>query len=146
MMGFSTTLWEWYGQDDYKRVLAVCEAIPALEFLALTSDMQQKTIPDCPACETWSQMIFPLDEVLSVCGSALPAQINSRLRDIWERCNSLSEAALQCHDRLIFDHDEWRPIRTASAELLDLMELLDINPFLDDLLLDCRNLTRGIKR
>ncbi|WP_259696436.1 hypothetical protein [Pseudomonas brassicacearum] len=146
MMGFSTTLWEWYGQDEYKRVLAVCEAIPALEFLALTSDMQQKTIPDCPACEAWSEMILPLNEVLSICGSALPAQINTRLQDIWERCNSLTEAAFHCHDQLIFDHDEWRPIRTASSELLDLMESLEINPFLDDLLLDCRNLARGIKR
>ncbi|MDK1399109.1 hypothetical protein [Pseudomonas protegens] len=25
-MGFSTTVWEWYGQDEYKRVLAVGEA------------------------------------------------------------------------------------------------------------------------
>ncbi|WP_225930135.1 hypothetical protein [Pseudomonas botevensis] len=145
-MGFATTLWEWYGQDEHKRVLAVCEAFPALEFLALTSDIQKKTIPDCPACETWSQMILPLNEVLTVCGSALPAQINTRLRDLWERCNSLTEAAFYCHDRLIFEHDEWRAIRTAAAELLDLMELQDINPFLDDLLLDCGNVARGIKR
>lgn len=145
-MSFSTTLWEWYGQDEYKRILAVCEAVPALEFLALTSDMQQKTIPDCPACETWSQMILPLNEVLSVCGNALPVQIDTRLRGIWERCNSLTEVAFHCHDRLIFDHDEWRPIRTASAELLDLMALSDIDPFLDDLLLDCRNLAHEVKR
>lgn len=145
-MGFSTILWEWYGQDEYKRILAVCDAIPALEFLALNSDMQQTIIPDCPACETWSMMILPLNEVFLACGSALPAQINIRLRDIWERCNSLTEAAFHCHDRLIFDHDEWRSIRTASAELLDLMELGNISPFLDDLQLDCRNLARGVKR
>lgn len=145
-MGFSTTLWEWYGQDEYKRVLAVCEAIPALEFLALTSVLQQKTIPDCPACEAWSAMILPLNEVLSICGSALPAQIKTRLQDIWALCNSLTEAAFHCHDPLIFDHHEWQPIRTAAAELLDLMESLEITPFLDDLLLDCWNVARGIKR
>ncbi|VVP66112.1 hypothetical protein [Pseudomonas fluorescens] len=145
-MGFSTTLWEWYGQDEYQRVLVVCEAIPALEFLALTSDKQQRTIPDCPACEVWSEMILPLNEVLSVCGSALPEVIKARLQGICERCNSLTEAAFHCHDQLIFDHDEWRPIRMAAAELLDLMESLEINPFLDDLQLDCRNVARGIKR
>ncbi|WP_434568825.1 hypothetical protein [Pseudomonas sp. Z3-8] len=146
MMGFSTTLWEWYGQDEYKRVVAVCEAIPALEFLALTSDMQQETIPECPACEAWSGMILPLSEVLSICGSVLPEEIKTRLQGIWKRCNSLTEAAFHCHDRLIFDHDEWQPIRTAAIELLDLMDSLAIKPFLDDLLLDCINLTRGIKR
>jgi hypothetical protein len=45
MMGFSTTLWEWYGQHEYKRILAVCEAIPALQFLALTPDSQRSAIP-----------------------------------------------------------------------------------------------------
>src|SRR3979490_625503 len=144
MMGFSTTLWEWYGQDEYKRVLAVCYAIPALEFLALTSDLQQRTIPDCPAFETWSELILPLNEVLSI--SALPAEIKTRLQDIWALCNSLTEAAFHCHDPLIFDHDGWRPIRTVAAELLDLMGSLEINPFLDDLLLDCRNVARGVTR
>ncbi|WP_191486791.1 hypothetical protein [Pseudomonas sp. FEN] len=45
----------------------------ALEFLALTTDMQQRAIPDCPACDAWSEMMLPLNEVLSTCGSALPA-------------------------------------------------------------------------
>jgi hypothetical protein len=76
-MGFSTALWEWYGQDEYKRVLAVCEAIPALESLAMTSDLQQRTIPDYPACEAWSEIILPLNEVLLI--NALPAEIKTRL-------------------------------------------------------------------
>jgi hypothetical protein len=94
--------------------------------------MQQETIPDSPACETWSEIFLPLKEVLSICGCALSAQINDWRQDIQEQCNSLTEAALHRHDRLIFDHDDWRPIRTASAELLGLMEAQDINPFLDD--------------
>ncbi|PQP06417.1 hypothetical protein C5612_01240 [Pseudomonas frederiksbergensis] len=145
-MGFSTTLWEWYGQDEYKRVLAVCEAIPALQFLALTPDLQRRAIPYCPACEAWSEMMLPLNEVLSICGNALPTEIRKRLQGIWELCNSLTEAAFHCDDWFIFDHDEWWPIRTAAVELVGLMELLEINPFLDDLLLDCRNAVRGIKR
>lgn len=141
-MGFSATLWEWYGQSEYTRVLAVCEVFQALEFLAQVSDTQQRTIPDCPACEVWSGMIHPVKEVLSICGSALPEDIKTRLGSISERCESFSEAAFRCHDRLIFDHDEWMPIRTLSAELLALMELTEIYPFLDELLLDCRKLAR----
>ncbi len=145
-MGFSTTLWEWYGQDEYKRILAVCEAIPALQFLALTPDLQRSAIPYCPACEAWSEMMLPLNEVLSICGNALPTEIRTRLQGIWELCNSLTKAAFHCDDWFIFDHDEWWPIRTAAEELVGLMELLEINPFLNDLLLDCRNAVRGIKR
>ena len=59
-MGFSTTVWEWYGQDEYKRVLAVGEAIDALGFLALDAKAQQASIPDCPACEAWSMAMLPL--------------------------------------------------------------------------------------
>ncbi|MPQ71642.1 MULTISPECIES: hypothetical protein [unclassified Pseudomonas] len=145
-MGFSTTLWEWYGQDEYERVLVLCEAIPALEFLALTADLQQRAIPDCPACEVWSEMMLPLNEVLSTCGSVLPEQIRTCLERLWKLCNGLTEVAFHCHDRLMFDHDEWWPIRTAAQELLDLIESLEINPFLDDLLLGCRNAVRGVKR
>lgn len=145
-MGFSATLWEWYGQDEYKRVLVVCEAIPALHFLALTPDSQRSAIPYCPACEAWSEMMLPLNEVLSICGNALPTEIRTQLQGIWELCNSLTEAAFHCDDWFIFDHDEWWPIRTAAEELVGLMELLEINPFLDDLLLDCRNAVRGTKR
>lgn len=42
-MGFATTLWEWYGQGEFKRVIAVCEAFPALEFLAMSADEQRRS-------------------------------------------------------------------------------------------------------
>jgi hypothetical protein len=91
-------------------------------------------------------MILPLNEVLSICGNALPTEIRTRLQGIWKLCDSLTEASFHCDDWFIFDHDEWWPIRTAAEELVSLMELLEINPFRDDLLLDCRNAVRGIKR
>jgi hypothetical protein len=91
-------------------------------------------------------MMLPLNEVLSICGNELPTEIRTRLQGIWELCNSLTEVAFHCDDWFIFDHEEWSPIRTAAEELVGLMELLEINPFLDDLLIDCRNASRGIKR
>lgn len=60
-MEFSTTVWEWHGQDEYKRILAVCEAIPALTFLAMSADEQRNAIPYCPACEAWSETMLPLN-------------------------------------------------------------------------------------
>ncbi len=145
-MSFSATLWAWYGQDEHKRVLAVCEAILALEFLALTADKQQTTIPDCPACEAWSGMVLPLNEALAICSSHLPVNVKTGLQNIWELCINLSEAAFHCNDRTIFDHSEWSLIRTAAGELLGLMEAPEIHPFMDELLLDCRNAACGIRR
>ena len=45
LVEFSTTLWVWYGPDEYKRVLAVCEAIAGLTFLAMNADAQRDAIP-----------------------------------------------------------------------------------------------------
>ena len=56
----SASLWEWYGQDEHKRVLVLCEAIVALEFLAKSADEQMAFIPDCAACEAWYSMVTPL--------------------------------------------------------------------------------------
>ncbi|WP_460110037.1 hypothetical protein [Pseudomonas sp. S3_H04] len=139
-MGFSSTLWAWYGQNEYKQVLAACEVIEALGFLAQPSDIQQTTIPDCPACEVWSEMILPIEKLLSICRRGLPEDVKSRLEDIWQRCNSLTEAAFHCHERLIFEHEEWMPIRTRATELMALMESSEIHPFLGDLQLDCKKL------
>ena len=53
-MGFAATLWEWYGQGEFKLALAVREAFPALEFLAMSANQQREAIPDCPACVVYS--------------------------------------------------------------------------------------------
>ncbi|WP_095131804.1 hypothetical protein [Pseudomonas sp. Irchel s3h14] len=145
-MEFSTTLWEWYGQDEYKRVLAVCEAIPGLTFLAMNADAQRDAIPYCPACEAWSETMLPLNEALTVCGAAMPCEVRTGLQQVWDLCNSLPETAFHCDDWWIFDQYEWQPLREAAEQALDLVEAVKIAPYLDELILDCRNAVRGLKR
>ncbi|AZE73145.1 hypothetical protein C4K00_2917 [Pseudomonas synxantha] len=142
-MGFATTFWEWYGQGEYRRVLTACEAFPALEFLAMSADEQRQTIPDCPACEAWSMSMLPLNETLAVCGNALPCDVVRGLQNLWQLCDGLSEEAFRCDDRLIFDHQDWQPIRDSATNLLGLMEHPEISPFLNDLAVDCHNEVNG---
>ncbi|UII69741.1 hypothetical protein LVW35_18920 [Pseudomonas sp. HN11] len=106
-MDFATTLWEWYGEGEYKRVLAVCEAFPALEFLAMSADAQQKTIPDCPACEAWSMTMLPLSDTLVACGNAMPSELRRGLESLWKLCNGLSE------DPICLTADDKRQIEPA---------------------------------
>jgi hypothetical protein len=142
-MGFATTLWEWYGQGEFKRVLAVCEVFPALEFLAMSAYEQREAIPDCPACEAWSMTMLPLNETLAACGNAMPSEVKLGLQNLWQLCNGLSEEAFHCGDRLIFDHQSWQPVRDSATDLLGLMGHLEISPFLSDLTVDCHNEVNG---
>ncbi|MFJ2319612.1 hypothetical protein [Pseudomonas sp. NPDC087817] len=145
-MGFSATMREWFGQDEYGRVFAVCEGLLALHFLAMTPEEQRGAIPYCPACETWSEVMLPLERTLTACAGALPMDIRTRLQSLWEQCNGLTEAAFHCDDWFMFDHAQWQPLRVAAEELKQLMEWQDIEPFREELLEDCRNAIRGIKR
>ncbi len=142
-MGFAATLWEWYGQGEYRRVLAACEAFPALEFLAMSADEQRETIPDCPACEACSMSMLPLNETLAVCSNALPSEVERGLQNLWQLCDGLSEEAFRCGDRSIFDHQDWQSIRDAATDMLRMMEGLEMSPYLDDLTVDCHNEVNG---
>jgi hypothetical protein len=142
-MGFATTLWEWYGEGDYKRVLAVCETFRALEFLAMSADEQREVIPDCPACEAWSMTMLPSNDALAACGNAMPSEVRCGLQNLWKRCNDLSEEASRCGDRLIFDHQDWQSIRESATDLLRLMGRLEMTPYLDELTVDCHNEVTG---
>ncbi|NBF02177.1 hypothetical protein GV819_07710 [Pseudomonas sp. Fl5BN2] len=144
-MGFSTTVWEWYGQDEYKRVLAVGEAIDALGFLALDAGAQQASIPDCAACEAWSMAMLPLQALLATCASALPGEVRAGVQNLWDLCNGLSEAAFHCGDREIFGHGQWQSLREAARQLLGLMEEQQLRPFLEELMVDCRRALYGLK-
>ncbi|WP_192560498.1 hypothetical protein [Pseudomonas allokribbensis] len=144
-MAFSTTLWEWYAQDEHKRVLSVCEAIEGLTVLASSADVQRNTIPDCPACEVWSASMLPVNEVLTVCGSAMPHDVRAQLQQVWALCDSLPEAAFLCHDQEIFYRIEWQAIRHAAAQALELIEVVKLTPYLDELMSYCSDAVRGLK-
>ena len=139
VMEFSTTIWNWYGQSEYRRVLAVCLAIRGLTFLAMNPDEQRQTIPDCPACEVWSKTMLPLHEALTVCGAAMQKDVRSGLQHVWDLCSSLPESAIHCDDRSIFDQCEWQPLREAANQALAFVDAEKISPYLDELISDCRS-------
>ncbi|WP_295475649.1 hypothetical protein [uncultured Pseudomonas sp.] len=133
------SLWEWYGQDEHKRLLAICDAIIALEFLAKNADEQIDLIPDCAACETWYSMVIPLSDALSASGKLLPAPILTQMTTLWDLCNSPeSEAAFRCGDRSIFHETAWQPIREQASELLASTLFSEVRPYLESLMDDCR--------
>ncbi|MBF4207125.1 hypothetical protein EI533_05210 [Pseudomonas donghuensis] len=146
IMEFPTTLWHWYGQAEYKRVLAVCEAIEGLTFLAMSASAQEDAIHPCRACETWSVKMLPLHDALTVCGSAMPAQVRTPLQRVWEMCNELPETAFDCGVRLMFEHEEWQPLRDAAELTLALLEVDQLAAFLEELEVDCRNEIWGLNR
>jgi len=144
-MGFPDRLWEWYGQDEFKRVLAICEVLPALGFLAEPAEVQNDTAPYCPGCETWSEMMLPVQEALDVIGNAMPKDVRAALETVWTLCNDLSEDAFHCGNEHIFIHEEWQSVREAAAQALDLLGATELAPYLDELTRDCRNTIMGRK-
>ena len=135
----SMSLWEWYGRNEHTRVLVVCEAIAALEFLAKSADEQAAFIPDCAACETWHSMVTPLNDVLSSTGQSLPAPVFAAMTTLWELCNSLkSEAAFRCGDRSILHEAAWQLIRIQASELLLCAFFSEVRPDLKSLIDTCR--------
>ncbi|WP_045883678.1 hypothetical protein [Pseudomonas chlororaphis] len=133
MTGFSNLIWQWYGAEEHERIAAICEAIPALEFLAMDAELQQLTIPDCPACEVWSSKMLPIHATVEACGAVLPDDVSSLLGRVWGLCQSLNDLELPCHDRTIFEFEQWQPLREAARQVLIAMEAEAIEPFLSDL-------------
>lgn len=137
-MDFAATFWQWYGQDEFARLLAVGDALQALTFLAKSAEEQRYSIPDCPACEAWYSAMLPLGEALAVCGAAMPTVVRSQVQAVWTLCSSLPESAFRCADRSIFDQDEWQSIRKASRRALQSMQSAQIRPYLEATMLECR--------
>jgi len=67
----------------------------------------------------------------------------SNPHNLWQLCSNLPEHAFRCGDWMLFDHQEWQPIRDSAQNLLGLMECLEIQPYLDDLTVDCCNEVNG---
>ncbi|WP_426136429.1 hypothetical protein [Pseudomonas sp. PWP3-1b2] len=76
-------------------------------------------------------------------GNAMPSELRRGLENLWKLCNGLSEDAVRCRDRLIFDHQDWQSIRESATVLLKLMGHVEIAPFLTALTVDCQNEVDG---
>jgi len=118
----SSIVWDWYARDEHKDVLALCELCEALEFLSAGSAHQMANIPDCPACETWTKMVMPIESFLKSFPRSVPQDVRDALDHLWTSCNLLGESAFHCWDVEIFLDPEWDGIRTQAAAALEVID------------------------
>jgi hypothetical protein len=135
---FSSILWGWWAADEYKDVLVFCQLCKALEFLSLGADYQMANIQDCPACETWSEMVLPIHSFLENCPQAATQNVKDALTCLWTSCNDLSEDAFRCYDIELFMNPEWERIRVEATAALQLMDWQNFKGEADRLILECR--------
>jgi hypothetical protein len=129
---FSTTVWGWYAEDEYEKLLSFCQLCSGLEFLAMEAEAQSLSTPSCPGCEIWPGKMLCIQEFIDDVGSSLPANIKTKLRFLFELCNDLSEEAYHCNDQFMFSHQEWGPIRQASRDALNGICWSDLKKFIPE--------------
>lgn len=134
----SIQIWIWYLADEFKAVLELCSLCKALEFLSLEAAEQSSTIPYCPACEVWSDMMLPLNDFLEKFPEKIDPTILGKVEHLWKTCNELSELAFHCDDFEIFQNPEWPPIRSKAREILNEVDWVNFKNDADDLMLKCR--------
>lgn len=136
----SSIVWDWYATDEHQHVLALCELCEALAFLSAGAAHQMANIPDCPACEIWTEMVMPIESFLKRCPRSVPQDVRDALDPLWTSCNSLGESALRCWDVEIFLDPEWEGIRTQAAAALELIDWQGFKADAGVLVIECRML------
>ena len=137
-VSISSKLWELYGAGKFLPVLKTCELGSALEALALEAVQQSETIPDCPACEAASQIFEPIQSFLDLPPEIEWNRLIQHLNSILERVSQMSDEAFHCHDRQIFHHPDWRPIRDEARIALGVLEWAALREYAEDLQVTCR--------
>ncbi|PXX40288.1 hypothetical protein [Undibacterium pigrum] len=138
MEKFSDQVWAWWMQDEFKKILSLCELCTGLSFLASSANDQSATIPYCPACEVWIEKILPVNDFLNEIREPSYIQLRLSLELIFHRCNSLSHDAFHCGDWNIFSNTEWEPVRAAARQALDLIGWSEFKDEKERFELDCR--------
>jgi hypothetical protein len=134
---FSNHFWTWYATDEYRLVLEVCELMKALDFLQAPASVQSSQIPYCPACETWSEMMLPVNDFLKKFPTDLSPSLQEALSTVWLLCNELPEDAFRCDDFQMFHAPDWAVLRSAASEALRWLEWESLQPQIDDVMLEC---------
>ena len=80
---FSTTVWGWYAEDEYKKLLSFCELCSGLEFLAVEAEAQSISTPSCPGCEVWNEKMLCIQEFIDGLGNSLKSS--------WDSCLSYAK-------------------------------------------------------
>lgn len=133
---FHGQLWTWYATDEYDQVFEACGWMRAIHFLQLPAAEQSARIPYCPACETWSDMMVPVQRALENLPPGVP-QLEQQLHALWGLCHDLPESAMRCGDFDLFKDPAWMPLRSAAAEALRLMGWEFLEAQIDELEREC---------
>ncbi|SDH97329.1 hypothetical protein SAMN05216588_109172 [Pseudomonas flavescens] len=141
---FSTTIWEWYADDEYKKLLSFCELCSGLEFLAMEPEAQSSSTPSCPGCEVWYEKMLCIQQFVDDFGRALPASSNTQLKLLFELCENLSDEAYHCNDQFMFHHKEWECVRHASRVALDGLGWSKLKAYIPEFEGRSRNVLYGV--
>jgi hypothetical protein len=134
---FSDRFWTWYATDEYRLVLDVCELIKALEFLQAPASVQSTLIPYCPACETWSTVMLPVNGFLEKFPSDLSPPLKEALSTVWLLSNELPEDAFRCDDWEMFHAASWVALRSAASEALRWLGWESLQPHIEVVMSEC---------
>jgi len=134
---FSDRFWAWYATDEYRLVLDVCELIKALEFLQAPASVQSSQIPYCPACETWSTMMLPVNSFLEKFQTDLSPPLREALCTVWLLSNELPEGAFRCDDFEMFHAASWAALRSAASEALRCLGWEGLQLHIEEVMAEC---------
>tara|TARA_Y100000588_G_scaffold371694_1_gene443344 strand:- start:463 stop:915 length:453 start_codon:yes stop_codon:yes gene_type:complete len=141
---FTTTIWDWYAEDEYKNLLSFCELCSGLEFLSMEAKSQSVSTPSCPGCEVWNEKMLCIQEFIDDFGQLLPTSLKIKLRLLFELCKNLSDEAYHCNDQFMFYHQEWEPIRQASRDALYSIGWHDLKNYISEFEGRSRNALYGV--
>lgn len=134
---FSLHFWTWYATDEYGLVFEVCRRMRALDFLQSPASLQSSQIPYCPACETWSEMMLPVHDLIEDLPPDLPL-LAKNLKELWHLCEELPPHAFGCDDFEMFNDPAWEPLRTCAKEALQRMDWANLQGQIDAIERECR--------
>lgn len=134
----ATSIWTWYGQDEYRRVILLGELCPALEFLALDAAAQSVAIGCCLECNFDDDVTSYIDAFLRDYAHPLAPELREMLETLKARYYNLSEAAILFRENERFTQDEWQEMRVLASNALDMIGWEEIKPHMGSLTSDCR--------
>ncbi len=135
----ASNIWNWYGQDDYRKIILVGELGPALEFLALEADRQRLEIGCCAECNLWSDHLDYLDGFVQRFPAHLAPHLHQRLQVLLSGCEALHrEAYGMTLEDSGFEHPQWRPLREGAREALEILGWPQVREHMPELTEECR--------
>ncbi|MCG7373616.1 hypothetical protein MHL40_13180 [Pseudomonas luteola] len=141
---FSSRVWDWYAEDEYKKLLSFCELCSGLEFLAMEAEAQSLSTPNCPGCEVWYEKMVCIQKFIDDLGCLLPTSIKTQLLLLFQLCKDLSNEAYHCNDQFMFYHQEWEPVRQVARGALNSIGWSDLKSYIPEFEGRSRNALYGV--